>query len=92
MKQLSWDSEVSELTSELDSVTKKFAREIQVSKVLEALKNSGNASFYSELKESMNDWLLSGEKSSAVLVKQISKYNFNPIVRNLINYFSVYEK
>jgi hypothetical protein len=91
LKQLSWDSEVSELTSELDSVTKKFAREIQVSKVLEALKTSGNASFYSELKEAMNGWLLSGEKSSAVLVKQISKYNFNPVVRNLVNYLNVYE-
>jgi hypothetical protein len=91
LKQLSWDTQVADLSSELELMSKKYSREIQVSKVLEALKTSGNASFYSELKESLNDWLLSGEKSNGLLVKQISKYNFNPVVRNLINYLSVYE-
>lgn len=90
-KQLSWDSEVASVISEMESKMKKLSREIEVAKVLESIKSSGNASFYSDLKESLNNWLASEDKSTGLLVKSISKYTFNPVVRNLVNYLNVYE-
>lgn len=89
--QLSWDTTVSEVVNEMKTKLQKFSREIEVAKVLESIKNSGSSSFYSELKESLNTWLLSEQKSTGMLVKSISKYNFNPVVRNLINHLNLHE-
>lgn len=91
LKQLSWDKIASDILLEMQEIFRKHTREIEVAKVLEAIKNSGNSSFYSELKESLNNWLVSENKSTGMLVKSISKYGFNPVVRNLINYLNVYE-
>lgn len=91
LKQLSWDSEAAKLAENLSAKMKEFSREIEVAKVLETLKNSGNASFYSDLKESLDSWLVSESKSTGLLIKDISKYTFNPVVRNLVNYLKVTE-
>ena len=86
-----WDVTVLPLVEELKEKTNKFSREIEVSKVLESIKQSGNNSFYSELSESLNNWLISESKSSGLLSKEITKWSFNPVVRNLINYLNVNE-
>ena len=86
-----WDVTVLPLVEGLKEKTNKFSREIEVSKVLESIKQSGNNSFYSELSESLNNWLISESKSSGLLSKEITKWSFNPVVRNLINYLNVNE-
>jgi len=86
-----WDFTVSGVVSKLDKRIEKYSREIEVSKVLESIKSSGSSSFYSELSESLNSWLISEEKSSRILSKSISKWAFNPVVRNLVNYLNVNE-
>jgi len=86
-----WDVTVLPLIEGLKEKTNKFSREIEVSKVLESIKQSGNNSFYSELSESLNNWLISESKSSGLLSKEITKWSFNPVVRNLINYLNVNE-
>ena len=83
-----WDVTVLPLTEGLKEKANKFSREIEVSKVLESIKQSGNNSFYSELSESLNNWLISESKSSGLLSKEITKWSFNPVVRNLINYLN----
>ena len=91
IQSLSWDKEVAQVAESLKEKVEGLSREIEVSKVLEALKNSGNSSFYSELNETLNTWLVSEEKSNGLLVKNITKWNFNPTVRGLINYLNVNE-
>jgi hypothetical protein len=86
-----WDVTVLPLIEGLKEKSNKFSREIEVSKVLESIKQSGNNSFYSELSESLNNWLISESKSSGLLSKEITKWSFNPVVRNLINYLNVNE-
>jgi len=86
-----WDVTLLPIIENLKGKIDKFSREIEVSKVLESIKNSGNSSFYSELSESLNNWLISESKSSGLLSKEISKWSFNPVVRNLINYLNVNE-
>ena len=86
-----WDVTVLPLIEGLKEKANKFSREIEVSKVLESIKQSGNNSFYSELSESLNNWLISESKSSGLLSKEITKWSFNPVVRNLINYLNVNE-
>ena len=86
-----WDVTVLPLIEGLKEKANKFSREIEVSKVLESIKQSGNYSFYSELSESLNNWLISESKSSGLLSKEITRWSFNPVVRNLINYLNVNE-
>jgi len=86
-----WDNTVKSLVESLHKKIQENSREIEVSKVLESIKSSGSHSFYSELSDTLNTWLVSESKSSGVLAKSISKYSFNPVVRNLINFLNVNE-
>jgi len=91
LESFSWDNTVTPIADDLKSKAKKYSREIEVAKVLESIKGSGSSSFYSELSETLNSWLVSESKSNGLLVKNISKYSFNPVVRNLINFLNVHE-
>jgi len=88
-----WDDTVNNVFTNLSEKAQKYSREIEVSHVLEALKSSGNYSFYSELADTLNEWLNleDNQKSSGLLAKNISKFSFNPIVKNLVNYLNIDE-
>lgn len=87
----SWDSSIAPIADELKQKAKSFSREIEVANVLESIKNSGSSSFYSELSETLNSWLVSENKSSGLLVRNISKFSFNPVINNLINFLNIHE-
>jgi hypothetical protein len=87
----SWDSSIAPIAEELKEKAKSFSREIEVAKVLESIKNSGSSSFYSELSETLNEWLVSENKSNGLLVRNISKFSFNPVIKNLINFLNIHE-
>jgi len=91
LKEVEWDSKVKSIVENLSSKCEKYVREIEVSKVLDSIKASGQRKFYSDLYESLNQWMVSESKSSHLLVNDIKKYSFNPSVRNLINFLEVYE-
>lgn len=91
LESFKWDVTVLPLIEGLKEKSTKFSREIEVSKVLESIKQSGDNNFYSELSESLSNWLISESKSSGLLSKEITKWSFNPVVRNLINYLNVNE-
>lgn len=88
---LNWDDTVKGISSALKENVESLSREIEVAKVIESIKNSGSQQFYSELSDTLNEWLVSENKSNALLVKNISKWSFNPVVRNLINFINVNE-
>jgi hypothetical protein len=86
-----WDVSILPILDGLKDKSEVLSREIEVAKVLESIKNSGSASFYSELSESLNSWLISENKSSGLLAKEITRWSFNPVVRNLVNFLNVNE-
>ena len=88
---LNWDDTVKGVSATLRENAESLSREIEVAKVIESIKNSGSSNFYSELNDVLNEWLVSENKSNALLVKNISKWSFNPVVRNLINFINVNE-
>lgn len=91
LSQLTWDAKSKEIFESLTEKANRLSREIYVSRVIDSIKNSGSREFYSDLYESLNDWMISKDKSNGLLVNKISKYSFNPVVRNLINYLNVNE-
>ncbi len=91
LESFSWDSSIAPIAEELKEKAKKFSREIEVAKVLESIKSSGSSSFYSDLSDTLNTWLVSENKSNGLLVRNISKYSFNPVIKNLINFLNIQE-
>jgi hypothetical protein len=91
LENLKWDNSVKSISESLKKTHANFEREIEVSKVIYSLKNSGSREFYSELYESLNEWMLSEEKSNGLLVNQISRFKFNPVVKNLIGFLNINE-
>jgi len=87
----SWDSSIAPIAEELKEKAKTFSREIEVANVLESIKNSGSSSFYSELSDTLNEWLVSENKSNGLLVRNITKFSFNPVIKNLINFLNIQE-
>jgi len=86
-----WDSDVEQVVESIQNRAEKYSREIEIIKVLESIQNSANRSFYSELSDSLNEWIVSNDKSSALLAKNIQKWSFNPVVKNLINFLTINE-
>ena len=87
----SWDSNVKNAVDKiLESITS-LRPEIEVSKALHQIENSGNPEFYSPVKESISKWLMSESRSIPALSKDLGVWSFNPVIRNLINRLSVLE-
>jgi len=91
LSQLTWDAKSKEVFESLLGKANTYNREIYVSKVIDSIKGSGSREFYSDLYECLNEWMVSKDKSNGLLVNQISKYSFNPVVKNLINYLNLNE-
>ena len=91
LSKISWDSDVKDVMESLSHKIKKYSREIEVSRVLESIKNSGSPDFYSDLVDSLNYFLVSEGKSTDLLLKKIKRWEFNPIVRNLSNSIRINE-
>jgi hypothetical protein len=91
LEAFSWDDDAKEIAENLRTKSNSLSREIEIAKVLEAIKTSGSSSFYTELTETLNQWMVSESKSNGLLVKNISQWSFNPVVRNLINFLNVNE-
>lgn len=87
----SWDSSVKNAVNRIAESINSLRREIEASKALYQIENTGNSDFYSPVKESINKWLVSESKSIPALSKELGVWSFNPIVKNLINTLSILE-
>jgi hypothetical protein len=87
----SWDSGVKETVNSIIESYNSLRPEIEVSKALYQISNTGNSDFYSPVKESITKWLVSESKSIPALSKDLRVWSFNPIVKNLINNLSILE-
>ncbi len=86
-----WDSSVKEAVNKVTESINSLRPELEVSKALYQIENSGNSDFYSPVKESISKWLVSESKSIPSLSRDLGVWSFNPIVKNLINSLSILE-
>ena len=86
-----WDNSVKTTVNSIIESYNDLRTEIEVSKALYQITNSGNSDFYSPVKESISKWLVSESKSIPALSKELGVWSFNPVVRNLINNLAVLE-
>ncbi len=91
LQDLNWDNGVKKISEGLRETISKFEREIEVSKLIDVIRNNGSRDFYSDLYETLNSWMLSEEKSNGLLINGISKFSFVPQVRQLMNFLSMNE-
>lgn len=91
MQNFSWDSKVKTLVENIKTKTQSLRPEIEVSKALYTIQSNAGSDFYSPVTESLNKWLVSENKSVSLLSKEISRWQFNPAVRNLINTLGILE-
>jgi hypothetical protein len=86
-----WDSSVKAVVNRVTESCNTLRPEIEASKALYQIANSGSSDFYSPVKESISKWLVSEGKSVAALSRDLRVWSFNPIVKNLINTLTVLE-
>ena len=87
----SWDSSVKNAVNSITESINSLRPEIEASKALYQIANTGNSSFYSPATETITKWLVSEGKSTAALSRDLRVWSFNPIVKNLINTLTVLE-
>jgi hypothetical protein len=91
LSKIGWDSDIKDTMESISEKIKRYSREIEVSKVLESLRNSGSYNFYSDLIDTLDSWLVTENKSTDLLLKQIKRWEFNPVIRNLSNSMKINE-
>ena len=87
----SWDSSVKNAVNSVSESINNLRPEIEASKALYQIANTGNSSFYSPATEIITKWLVSEGKSTAALSRDLKVWSFNPIVKNLINSLTLLE-
>lgn len=86
-----WDSTIKSEISKITENASSLKNEIEVSKAIYAIKSNDSTGFYNAVVESLNSFLVSPEKSVGLLVKNIERWQFNPVVRGLIHTLKVNE-
>lgn len=86
-----WDQDVKWMYEGISNKISNLRPEIEVAKALYAISQNGTPDFYSPVTESLNKWLVSENKSISLLSQEISRWQFNPIVKNLLNNLSLME-
>ncbi len=87
----SWDNKLKSLVESVANKMNSLKPEIEVSKALYSIEKSAGSDFYSPVTESLNKWLVSENKSVALLSKELARWSFNPTVKNLVNNLSLME-
>jgi hypothetical protein len=86
-----WDASVKSEISKISENASKLKNEIEVSKAIYLIKSNDPTSFYKPVVESLNSWLVSSEKSVGLLAKDLARWQFNPVVQNLLHTLKVNE-
>jgi len=91
LENFKWDNKVKSALEAVNEKVQSLLPEIEVSKALYSIEKSAGSDFYSPVTESLNKWLISENKSVTLLSKELSRWSFNPTVRNLVNNLSLME-
>ena len=91
LQSFSWENSVSEALENLNRTFENRRREIEVLKAYESIKNAPGRELFSDATAQMKNWLLAENKSSDTLIHGLKSFGFNPLVRNLVSFLSLYE-
>jgi len=91
LQSFSWENSVSEALENLNRTFENRRREIEVLKTYESIKNAPGRELFSDATAQMKNWLLAENKSSDTLIHGLKSFGFNPLVRNLVSFLSLYE-
>lgn len=91
IQNFTWDNKIKAVYEKISESLNTLKPEIEVSKALYSIERNAGSDFYSPVTESLNKWLVSENKSVALLSKELSRWSFNPAVRNLVNSLSLME-
>lgn len=91
LKSFSWEESTSEAIKNMDNIFENRRREIEVVKTYETIKSSPGKELFSDATSQMKNWLVSEKRSSDTLVHGLKRFGFNPLVKNLVSFLSVYE-
>jgi hypothetical protein len=91
LKSFSWENSVVPVLENLERIFENRRREIEVVKTYESIKNAPGRELFSDATKQMKSWLLAENKSSDTLIHGLKSFGFNPMVRNLVSFLSLYE-
>jgi hypothetical protein len=91
LSSFSWESSVPQVLENLNNVFENRRREVEVVKAYETIKNTPGRELFSDATAQMKEWLVSEKRSSDSLIHGLRRFGFNPLVRNLVSFLSIYE-
>jgi len=91
LRPFSWENSVVPVLETLNRTLENRRREVEVLKAYETMKNAPGKELFSDATEQMKNWLVSETKSSDTLIHGLKRFGFNPMVRNLVSFLSMYE-
>lgn len=91
LQPFSWENSVSPVLESLNRTFDNRRREIEVLKTYETMKSAPGRELFSDATDQMKNWLVSETKSSETLIHGLKRFGFNPMVRNLVSFLSIYE-
>ena len=91
LKSFSWETSASSVAETLNTILESRRREVEVVKTYETMKNSPGKDLFSDATDQMKNWLISEKRSTDSLIHGIKRFGFNPMVRNLVSFLSIYE-
>jgi hypothetical protein len=91
LRSFSWENSVPSVLENVNSIFENRRREVEVVKTYETIKNTPGKDLFTDATDQMKNWLLSEKKSSDLLVHGLKRFGFNPLVRNLVSFLSLYE-
>jgi hypothetical protein len=91
LKSFSWEASVTPVLENVSKVYENRRREVEVLKTYENIKSAPGRELFSEATDQMQNWLASDTRVTDTLVHSLKRFGFNPMVRNLVSFLSVYE-
>jgi hypothetical protein len=91
LRSFSWETSVTPVLENLTNTYDSRRREIEVLKTYESMKNAPGRELFSDATDQMKNWLVSENRTTDSLIHGIKRFGFNPMVRNLVSFLSIYE-
>jgi hypothetical protein len=91
LRSFSWENSVAPVLENLSDTYEKNRREVEVLKTYETIKGTSGKELFSDATSQMKNWLVSERRTSDTLIHGLKRFGFNPMVRNLVSFLSIYE-
>lgn len=91
LSQFSWEESGKTALENMEKILESNRKEIEVVKVYENIKSTSGRDLFSDATTKMENWLVSESRNTDSLISGLKGFGFNPAVRNLISFLSLYE-